>query len=50
VKTRSGATEVQSCGPLGARGSHQIEHVGPAHDEAELEALKAEAQKPIAAW
>jgi hypothetical protein len=24
--------------------------VGPAHDEAELEALKAAAQQPIAAW
>jgi len=31
------------------RGSRAIEHLGPAHDEAELEALKAAAQQRIAA-
>jgi succinate dehydrogenase flavin-adding protein (antitoxin of CptAB toxin-antitoxin module) len=31
------------------RGSREIEHLGSAHDEAELEALKAAAQQRIAA-
>ena len=40
VKTASGATAVQvvqSCLP----GSRDIEHIGSAHDDAELGALKA---------
>jgi hypothetical protein len=32
-----------------AAGSREIEHLGSAHDEAELEALKAAAQQRIAA-
>ena len=48
VKTTSGATAVQvvwsSC-----RGSRKVEHLGSAHDEAALEALKAAAQQRIAA-
>ena len=30
------------------RGAHSIEHVGSAHDEAELEALKAAARQRLA--
>jgi hypothetical protein len=48
VKTTSGATEVQVVWSS-QRGSRQIEHLGSAHDEAELEALKAAAQQRIAA-
>jgi hypothetical protein len=48
VKTASGATAVQivySC----HRGSRQIEHIGSAHDDAELELLKAVARQQLAA-
>ncbi len=48
VKTTSGATAVQVVWSS-RRGSRQIEHLGSAHDEAELEALKAAAQQRIAA-
>ena len=48
VKTSSGATAVQVVWSS-PRGSRQIEHLGSAHDEAELEALKAAAQQRIAA-
>ena len=48
VKTTSGATAVQVVWSS-RRGSREIEHLGPAHDEAELEALKAAAQQRIAA-
>jgi hypothetical protein len=40
VKTKSGATAVQVVWSS-QRGSRSIEHIGSAHDEAELEALKA---------
>jgi hypothetical protein len=40
VKTASGATAVQVVWSS-RRGSRQIEHLGSAHDEAELEARKA---------
>jgi hypothetical protein len=49
VKTTSGATAVQVVWSS-RRGSRQIEHLGSAHDEAELEALRAAAQQRIAAW
>jgi hypothetical protein len=48
VKTSSGATAVQivySC----HRGPRQIEHIGSAHDDAELELLKAVARQRLAA-
>jgi Transposase DDE domain len=48
VKTSSGATAVQivhSC----HRGSRDIEHIGSAHDDAELELLKAAARQRLAA-
>jgi len=48
VKTTSGATAVQVVWSS-RRGSRAIEHLGSAHDEAELEALKAAAQQRIAA-
>ena len=48
VKTTLGATAVQVVWSS-RRGSRQIEHLGSAHDEAELEALKAAAQQRIAA-
>jgi len=48
VKTTSGATAVQVVWSS-RRGSREIEHLGSAHDEAELEALKAAAQQRIAA-
>jgi hypothetical protein len=48
VKTTSGATAVQVIWSS-RRGSRKIEHVGSAHDDAELEALKAAAQQRIAA-
>jgi hypothetical protein len=48
VKTTSGATAVQVVWSS-RRGSRKIEHVGSAHDEAELEVLKAAAQQRIAA-
>ena len=48
VKTTSGATAVQVVWSS-RRGSREIEHLGSAHGEAELEALKAAAQQRIAA-
>jgi len=48
VKTTSGATAVQVMWSS-QRGSRKIEHLGSAHGEAELEALKAAAQQRIAA-
>jgi Transposase DDE domain len=48
VKTTSGATAVQVVWSS-RRGSRSIEHLGSAHDEAELEALKAAAKQRIAA-
>jgi hypothetical protein len=48
VKTTSGATAVQVVWSS-RRGSRKIEHLGSAHDEAGLEALKAAAQQRIAA-
>ena len=48
VKTTSGATAVQVVWSS-RLGSREIEHLGSAHDEAELEALKAAAQQRIAA-
>jgi len=48
VKTASGATAVQIV--YGSRrGSRSIEHVGSAHDDAELEVLKAAARQRLAA-
>jgi hypothetical protein len=48
VKTTSGATAVQVVWSS-RRGSREIEHIGSAHDDAELEALKAAAGQRIAA-
>src|SRR5690242_1614564 len=48
VKTKSGATAVQVVWSS-RRGSREIEHIGSAHDEAELEALRAAAAQRIAA-
>jgi hypothetical protein len=48
VKTASGATAVQVVWSS-RRGSRNIEHVGSAHDDAELEALKAAARQRLAA-
>ena len=48
VKTTSGATAVQVVWSS-RQGSREIGHLGSAHDEAELEALKAAAQQRIAA-
>jgi hypothetical protein len=48
VKTASGATAVQVVWSS-RRGSREIEHLGSAHDETELEALKAAAQQRVAA-
>src|SRR3984957_1252494 len=48
VKTTSGATAVQVVWSS-RRGSREIEHMGSAHDEAALEALKAAAQQRNAA-
>ena len=48
VKTKSGATAVQVVWSS-RRGSREIEHLGSAHDDAELEALKAAARQRIAA-
>jgi hypothetical protein len=47
VKTASGATAVQIVHST-RRGSRDIEHLGSAHDEAELEALKAVARQRLA--
>ncbi|WP_435870356.1 IS1634 family transposase [Mycobacterium heckeshornense] len=48
VKTASGATAVQIVWSS-RRGSRQIEHLGSAHSEAQLEALKAAAAQRVAA-
>jgi hypothetical protein len=48
VKTASGATAVQIVWSS-RRGSRNIEHIGSAHDDAELEALKAAAGQRLAA-
>ena len=47
VKTASGATAVQIVWSS-RRGSRDIEHIGSAHDEAELEALRAVARQRVA--
>jgi len=48
VRTASGATAVQIV-HSSRRGSRDIEHLGSAHDEAELEVLKAAARQRLAA-
>jgi hypothetical protein len=48
VKASSGATAVQIVYSY-HRGSRQIEHIGSAHDDAELELLKAVARQRLAA-
>jgi hypothetical protein len=48
VKTSSGATAVQIV-YSSHRGSRQIEHLGSAHDDVELELLKAAARQRLAA-
>src|SRR5262245_22703960 len=48
VKTTSGATAVQIV-YSSHRGSREIEHLGSAHDEVELELLKAAARQRLAA-
>jgi hypothetical protein len=48
VKTTSGATAVQIV-HSSRRGSRDIEHLGSAHDEVELELLKAAARQRLAA-
>ena len=48
VKTKSGATAAQVVWSS-QRGSREIEHLGSAHDEAELEMLKAAGRQRIAA-
>jgi hypothetical protein len=48
VKTASGATAVQIV-YSSRRGSRSIEHLGSAHDDAELEGLKAAARQRLAA-
>jgi hypothetical protein len=48
VKTSSGATAVQIVWSF-RRGSRKIEHIGSAHDDAEIEALKAAAWQRLAA-
>jgi hypothetical protein len=47
VKTASGARRADRAVEL--RGSREIEHLGSAHDEAELEALKAAERQRLAA-
>ena len=47
VPTASGATAVQIVHST-RRGSRSIEHIGSAHDEAEVEALKAAARQRLA--
>ena len=47
VMTASGATAVQIVRSM-RRGSRDIEHLGSAHDEAELGALKAAARQRLA--
>ena len=48
VRTASGATAVQIV-HASRRGARDIEHIGSAHDEAELEALKSVAAQRLAA-
>jgi hypothetical protein len=48
VKTASGATAVQIV-HSSRRGSRDIEHIGSAHDEAQLAALRAVARQRLAA-
>ena len=48
VKTASGARAVQIVYSR-RKGARQIEHIGSAHDDAELERLKAVARQRIAA-
>jgi hypothetical protein len=48
VRTASGAIAVQIVYSY-HRGSRQIEHIGSAHDDAELELLKAVARQRLAA-
>ena len=48
VKTASGATAVQIV-HSSRRGSRDIQHIGSAHDEAEVEALKAAARQRLVA-
>src|SRR5438477_4596014 len=48
VKTASGARAVQIV-HSSHRGSREIEHIGSAHDDAELELLKAAARQRMAA-
>jgi hypothetical protein len=48
VKTSSGATAVQIVHSF-HRGSRDIEHIGSAHDDVELELLKAVARQRLAA-
>jgi len=48
VKTASGARAVQIVHSP-RRGSRDIEHIGSAHDDAELELLKAAARQRLAA-
>lgn len=48
VKTASGARAVQIV-HSSHRGSRDIEHIGSAHDDAELAALKAAARQRLAA-
>jgi hypothetical protein len=47
VKTASGATAVQIVHGK-RRGARRVEHVGSAHDERELEALRAAATQRLA--
>jgi hypothetical protein len=47
VKTASGARAVQIV-HSSRRGSRDIEHIGSAHDDAELEVLKAVARQQLA--
>jgi hypothetical protein len=49
VKTSSGATAVQIVWST-RRGSRNIEHLGSAHDEAGVAALKAAAAKNSSIW
>jgi hypothetical protein len=48
VKTASGATAVQIVYSW-HRGSREIEHIGSAHDDAQVELLKAAARQRLAA-
>ena len=48
VKTASGATAVQIV-HSSRRGSRDVEHIGSAHDDAELEVLKAAARQRLVA-